>query len=171
MFHITLLLGIQYPTDMAEGDVKQIPKKGHLPTPVETMKLRRLSVVGAEHNMLEDDWNCFKGWENINDPTNHDKPPWWSMMINMNAHDLACQWNQFPKPSSQHKAWWICSPGSRARIHWSPARQSSAGHKSASHCAPGNMGWTWDEQKRYSFLILCCQQATCGAKMKNPQTR
>ena len=34
MFHITQLLGIFHLQQIWEGDVKQIPKKGHLPTPV-----------------------------------------------------------------------------------------------------------------------------------------
>ena len=33
MVHITQLLGMWIPTDMAEGDVKQIPKKEYFPIP------------------------------------------------------------------------------------------------------------------------------------------
>ena len=33
--NITQLLGIESPTDICFGDVKQIPKMGHLPTPAD----------------------------------------------------------------------------------------------------------------------------------------
>ena len=55
MFHITQLLGISFPTDIWEGDVKQITKKGHLPT---AGYGRYLQSIGSPNGRCSRGWPC-----------------------------------------------------------------------------------------------------------------